>query len=223
MGFIGQAWTIALKDLRLESRSRGRLMSMLTFAVLVAVVFSFTLDPTAQEPPIASMLWVTILFAGMLGLGRSFSLEKEQDVLVGVLLAPIDRGAVYFGKFIANVVLLTVTTVAIFLIYAIFFQLSLWHALGGLTVITALAIIGFMALGTLFSAVTASTKLGDTLLPIVLVPLLMPVVIFSAAATQRLMVGLPLSEVESSIRMLLAFDLIFVLASTLLFGSVVEE
>jgi heme exporter protein B len=223
MNFIRQAWTIAAKDLLLEFRSRERLMSMLTFSILVAVVFSFTLDPTAGDRPLAAMLWVTIIFAGMLGLGRSFAMEKEQDVLVGILLAPVDRGAVYFGKFLANMVLLAITALVVFLVYAAFFQLSLWHAVGGLAAITLLALAGFMALGTLFSAVTASTRLGDTLLPIVLVPLLMPVVIFAAAATHRLIVGLPFSEVESSVRMLLAFDLIFLLAGTFLFGSVVEE
>jgi heme exporter protein B len=223
-GFFRDAMVIAGKDLVLEIRSRERLYSMLTFAVLVAVVFSFSLDPTVPRLRVAgAMLWVTILFAGMLGLGRSFSLEKEQDAMVGVLLTPIDRGALFLGKFLANLALLVIAALAIFLVYALFFQLPLGAGAGGLALITLLACIGFMTLGTLFSAVAASTRLGDTLLPIVLLPLLIPVVIFATGATQRLLLNRPLEEVASSIRMLTAFDVIFLVVCTLIFGSVVEE
>jgi heme exporter protein B len=224
MSFLRHAWIIAEKDLVLELRSRERLVSMLTFAVLVAVVFSFSLDPTVPVRPIVgAMLWITILFAGMLGLGRSFSLEKEQDALVGVLLAPISRGALYAGKFAANLIMLVATVVVVFFVYALFFPVALLQASGGLALTALLACIGFMALGTLFSAVTASTRLGDTLLPIILLPLLLPVVIFATGATQRLLVGRPLEEVMGNIRMLAAFDLIFLLVCSLAFGAVVEE
>jgi hypothetical protein len=122
-----QVLTIAGKDLRLELRSRERLVSMLTFAVLVAVVFSFALDPTIRTRGIAgAMLWVTILFAGMLGLGRSFSMEREQDAMTGLLLAPIDRGALYLGKFLANLALLLMVVVVIFPVYGLFFQIASW-------------------------------------------------------------------------------------------------
>jgi heme exporter protein B len=224
MRFFRHSFVIAGKDLTIEMRSRERLLSMLTFAVLVAVVFSFSLDPTVATRPIAgAMIWVTVLFAGMLGLGRSFTIEQEQDALVGILLAPIDRGAVFFGKFLANLALLLTTTFAIFLIYALFFELSLVAAAGGLAIVTLLACVGFMALGTLFSAVASNTRMGDTLLPVVLIPLLIPVVIFGTAATQRLLIGRPFDEVVGSIRMLAAFDLIFVIVCTMIFGAVVEE
>lgn len=222
--FVRQVGVIAGKDLRLEMRSRERLVSMLTFAVLVAVVFSFALDPTVRARSITgAMLWVTILFAGMLGLGRSFSMEREQDAMSGMLLAPMDRGALFLGKFIANLLLLLATEVVVFPVYALFFQVELWGRLGGLALVVLLASAGFMALGTLFSAVAASTRLGETLLPILLLPLLIPVVIFAAGATQRLLLGRPLEEVMGSVRMLLAFDLIFVVVCTLIFGAVVEE
>jgi heme exporter protein B len=222
--FLRQVGVIAGKDLTLEMRSRERLVSMLTFAVLVAVVFSFALDPTVRARSITgAMLWVTILFAGMLGLGRSFSMEREQDAMSGLLLAPMDRGALFLGKFIANLLLLLATEVVVFPVYALFFQVELWGRLGGLALVVLLASAGFMALGTLFSAVAASTRLGETLLPILLLPLLIPVVIFAAGATQRLLLGRPLEEVAGSVRMLLAFDLIFVVVCTLIFGAVVEE
>jgi heme exporter protein B len=170
-----------------------------------------------------AMLWVTVIFAGMLGLGRSFSQEKEQDALTGLLLAPLDRSALFLGKLLANLVVLLVTELVIFPVFALFFQLSLGREIAGIALIVLLASVGFMALGTLFSAVAAHTRLGETLLPVLLLPLLLPVVIFAAAATQHLLIGRPLDEVTSSVKMLLAFDVVFVVVGALIFGAVVEE
>ncbi len=223
-GFARHALAIAVKDLTLELRSRERIVSMLTFAVLVAMVFSFALDPTVRTRGIAgAMLWVTILFAGILGLGRSFALEREQDALSGILLAPVDRGALFLGKFLANLLLLLATEAVIFPVYALFFQIPLAGRIGGLALVVLLASAGFVALGTLFGAVAAGTRLGETLLPILLLPLLVPVVIFAAGATQRLLLGRALEEVMGSVRMLLAFDVVFLVVCTLVFGAVVEE
>jgi heme exporter protein B len=215
---------IAAKDLTLELRSRERLVSTLVFAVLVAVVFSFALDPSVRARSIAgAMLWVTILFAGMLGLGRSFAPEREEDAMVGLLLTPADRGAIYLGKLVANLALLLVVEAVVFPVYALFFQLELGRSLPALAAVVVLGSVGFMALGTLFGAMTAGTRMGETLLPVLLVPLLMPVVIFAAGATQRLLLGRPAAEVAGSLRMLLAFDVLFVVVCTLAFGAVVEE
>lgn len=222
--FAVQVIAIAGKDLRLETRSRDRIVSMLTFAVLVAVVFSFAVDPTIRPQGLAgAMIWVTVLFAGMLGLGRSFSMEQEQDAITGLLLAPLDRGALYLGKLIANLALLLATAAVIVPVYALFFRLELSRALPGIALVVGLASVGFMALGTLFSAIAANTRLGETLLPILLIPLLLPVVIFAAGSTQRLLMGRPFGEVLETVRMLAAFDVIFVVVGTLVFASVVEE
>ncbi len=224
MSFLGRALVVARKDLVIEMRARERLVSMLTFAILVAVVFTFALDPAVRTRDVAgAMVWVTILFAGMLGLGRSFSLEREQDAMVGLLLTPAPRGAIYLGKFLANLVLLVAAAFAVFLAYALFFGLDIVTGAAGLLLVTFLACIGFMALGTLFSAMAASTRMGDTLLPIVLLPLLIPVVFFGAGATQRLLIGRPLAEVMGNVRLLAAFDIIFLIVCTLIFSAVVEE
>ena len=222
--YLAQLLAVAGKDLRLELRSRERVLSMALFAVLVAVVFSFALDPTLRARNIAgAMLWITILFAGLLGLGRSFSLELEQDALSGLLLAPLEREALYLGKFLANLIILLTIEAVIFPVYALFFGLGLGGSLAGLILLVVLASVGFIALGTLFSAVAAHTRLGDTLLPILLLPLLLPVVIFAAGGTQRLLIGRPFAEVIPGIKVLLAFDLIFLIVGTLTFGSVMEE
>jgi heme exporter protein B len=222
--FVRQALAVARKDLLLELRFRERLVGMGVFAMLVAVVFSFALDPTIRARGIAgAMLWVTVLFAGTLGLGRSFTLEREQEALSGLLLAPMARSAIFWGKFLANLAIVLVVELVIFPVYALFFQLDLATSMPGLALVVFLATVGFMALGTLFSAITVHTRLGDTLLPILLLPMLLPVVIFAASATQRLLIGRPLAEVSSSLRMLLAFDLIYLVVCTLTFAAVVEE
>lgn len=222
--YLGQVAAVARKDLTLELRSRERLVVSGTFAVLVAVVFSFSLDPTLRARSIAgAMVWVTVLFAGILGLGRSFGLEREEEALSGVLLAPVDRGALFLGKFLANLAILLVVEALIFPVYALFFGLHFSGSLGGLVLIVVLASVGFMLLGTLFAAVSAHTRLGETVLPILLLPLLIPVVIFAVSGTQRLLVGRPLEEVMGNLRMLLAFDLIYLFVCTAVFGSVVEE
>jgi heme exporter protein B len=222
--YLAHVAAIARKDLLLELRSRERLVTTGVFAVLVAVVFSFALDPTVRARSIAgAMLWVTVLFAGTLGLGRSFSAEREQETLTGVLLAPIDRGALYLGKFAANLALLVLVELVIFPVYGLFFQLGFVGSVGALALVVLLGSVGFIALGTLFSAIAAHTRLGDMLLPILLLPLLLPVVIFATGATQRLLVGRPASEVLGSIKVLLGFDIVFLVVCTLVFGAVMEE
>jgi len=222
--FLADALAIAGKDLRMELRSRERLVAMGVFAVLVAVVFAFSLDPTVRALTVAgAMLWVTVLFAGMLGLSRSFALEREEDVLTALMLAPIDPRAIFVGKLLGNLVIVLGVALVIFPVFALFFGLPMGRAAGGLAAVVVLATIGFMALGTLFSAMTVHTRLGETLLPILLLPLMIPVVIFAASATQRLLVGRPVAEVAGSLRMLLAFDLIFLIGCAVVFPAALEE
>src|SRR5690606_25003905 len=126
-----------------------------------------------------------------------------------------DRGALYLGKFIANLILLLITELVIFPAYALFFQLQLTPVLPALLLLVALASVGVVALGTLLGSIAGGTRLGETLLPVLLLPLLIPVVIYAASATQRLLIGRPFAEVSGSIKMLLAFDIIFVVVCTL--------
>ncbi|HEX8831147.1 MAG TPA: heme exporter protein CcmB [Longimicrobium sp.] len=222
--FLAQAWAVARKDLLLELRSRERFISMATFAVLVAVVFSFALDPAVRAREIAgAMIWVTVIFAGTLGMGRAFALEREADALTGVLVSPVDRGALFAGKWLASLVVVLAVEAVIFPVYALFFGLSYGRSLPALVAVVVLATLGFIALGTLFGAIAAHTRLGETLLPILMLPLLIPVVIFAASATQRLLAGRPVAEISSQLRMLAAFDLIFLFVCTAIFGAVLEE
>lgn len=222
--FFAQLWAVARKDLLLEARSRERVVSMGTFAVLVAVVFSFALDPSVRARDIAgAMIWVTVLFAGTLGMGRAFALEREADALTGLRVSPVDAGALFLGKWLANLAVVLTVEAIIFPVYGLFFSLPYGGSLPALAAVVVLATLGFIALGTLFGAIAAHTRLGETLVPILMLPLLIPVVIFAASATQRLLAGRPVSEIASQLRMLAAFDLIFLFVCTAVFGAVLEE
>jgi len=165
----------------------------------------------------------TIIFGGMLGLGRTFHLEEEEEAFQGLLLSPIPRDALYLGKVLANFILLTAVTVLVFGVFSLFFGLSLGTHPVALAGVVLLGILGFVAVGTLFSAISARTSMGDTLLPILVFPLLIPIIIYGVTATSRLFQGLPVSEVDGNLRMLGAFAVAAVAVGAGLFRFVVEE
>ncbi len=225
MEYLRQMGAVIWKDLAVELRTRERIASMGAFTVLVGVLFNFSFDPSVVEPQaIASgLIWMTIVFGGMLGLGRTFQLEEEDGAFQGILLSPIPRDALYFGKVIANFLILAVVTALVFGVFSLFFHLRIGPHPVALVAVVLLGILGFVAIGTLFSAVSAGTTMGDTLLPILVFPVLLPVVIYGVTATSRLFQGLPVSEVDGNIRMLGAFAVVGLAAGAFLFRYVVED
>ena len=184
-----------------------------------------TIDPSVVEPQaIASgLIWMTIIFGGMLGLGRTFHLEEEEGAFQGILVSPIPRDALYLGKVVANFILLAAVTFLTFGVFALFFGLEFGGHPLALAGVVLLGILGFVAIGTLFSAISARTTMGDTLLPILVFPLLVPLIIYGVTATSRLFQGLPVSEVDGNLRMLGAFAVVALAAGAGLFRYVVEE
>ena len=225
MEYLRQVAALIWKDLVVELRTRERVAAMGGFTVLVGILFNYAIDPTVVEPQAiaAGLIWMTIIFGGMLGLGRTFLLEEEEGAFQGILLSPIPRDAIFLGKMVANFVLLTLVTALVFGVFAVFFGLEFGGHPWALVGVVLLGILGFVATGTLFSAISARTTMGDTLLPILVFPLLVPVVIFGATATADLIAGLPVSEVDGNVRMLGAFALVAVAAGAGLFRFVVEE
>jgi heme exporter protein B len=224
-GYLRQIAAIVRKDLVVELRTRQRIATMGGFAVLVGVLFNYAVDPTIIRPQdIASgLIWMTLIFAGVLGVGRTFQLEAEDAAFQGVLLTPTPRDAIYLGKVAANSVLVAVVVLLLLGTFGLFFRLDYGNHPGALILILALGSLGFVALATLFGAVASGTALGETLLPILLFPLLVPMVIYGVSASGRLLAGRPLSEVEGNIRMLAAFAVLAVAAGAGLFRFVVEE
>lgn len=223
--YLGLVGTIVAKDLLLELRSGDRMAAMAAFAVLVGVLFNYAIDSTVVQPReiAAGLVWLTIVFGGLLGLGRTFHLEEEEDALEGILLSPIPRDALYLGKVVANFVLVLAVAALVLAVFTVFFDLGLGSSPGALGAVIALGTLGFVALGTLFSAVTSRTRMGETLLPVLVFPLLVPVVIYAVSATGRLFAGRPVAEITGHLRMLGAFALLALGAGVALFRNVVEE
>lgn len=223
--YAGQVYAIVWKDLLVELRTRERLAAMGAFAVLAGILFNFSLDWTLISPQDvgAGLIWMTLVFGGLLGLGRTFHLEAQDGAFTGVLMSPAPRDAVFLGKTAANFVLLFVVALLVLGVFSLFFGLALGPHPGVLVLALALGALGFVALGTLFSAVSSGTHMGETLLPILVFPLLVPMVIYGVSATSRLLAGRPLSEVDGNVRMLAAFAVLAVGAGAGLFRFVVEE
>ena len=222
---LRHAWVVASKDLLVELRSRTAILSVAVFVVLVLVVFQFGRDPTAvSNVDLApSILWVTFTFAAMLALNRAFQIELENQALDGLLLAPIDRSSIYLGKLIANLLFVAAIELLGVPLLALFFNVPVLPFLGPLALVIALATIGFVAVGTLFSAMTVRTRFAELLLPVLLLPFMIPPLSWAARATTLLLQGRPLSEIAGWLNMLAVYDLVFVVLAILLFPATVNE
>jgi heme exporter protein B len=222
---LRHALHVARKDLLVEARARTAILSAAVFVVLVLIVFNFGRDPTAvSNVELApSILWVTFTFAAILALNRAFQLELENQAFDGLLLAPVSRGSIYAGKLLANLVFVAAIEIIGVPLLALFFNVSIWPVVGPLAGVIALATLGFVAVGTLFSAMTVRTRFADLLLPVLLLPFMIPPLMWATLATGRLLGGRPLSEIAGWLKMLAAYDIVFVGVALLLFPATVSE
>ena len=216
-------FAIVRKDLAAEWRSRELFTSMLVFSLLVILIFNFALelDPRTRTSVTAGVLWVTFTFAGTLGLNRSMAVEKDRGCMDGLLLAPVDRSAIYFGKAISNLVFMLIVEVIVLPVYSVLYNVNLFQP--GLLIIILLGSIGYVAVGTLLSAMAVQTRTRDVLLPILLFPLVVPVVIAAVKASGGILQGQDFSEIRTWINLLLVYDVIFIAISFMFFEYVVEE
>ena len=223
--YLEQLWAVAWKDLLVELRSRERVGAMAGFTVLVGVLFNYAIDPTlVRAEDIASgLIWVTIVFGGTLGLGRTFELEAQDGAFQGVLMTPVPRDALFLGKVLSNYVIVLAVVLLVLGVFSLFFHIEWAGNAGAVTLALSLGTLGFVAVGTLFSAVSSGTALGGSVLPVLLFPLLVPIVIYGTSATGRLLADRPFAEVEGQLRLLAAFALVAVTVGAGLFRYVVEE
>ena len=220
---IRATFAIVRKDLAAEWRSRELFTSMLIFSLLVILIFNFALelDPKTRTSVTAGVLWVTFTFAGTLGLNRSMAVEKDRGCMDGLLLAPVDRSAIYFGKAISNLVFMLIVEAIVLPVYSVLYNANLFQP--GLLLVILLGSVGYVAVGTLLSAMAVQTRTRDVLLPILLFPLVIPVVIAAVKASGGILQGLEISEVQTWINLLLVYDVIFIAISFMFFEYVVEE
>ena len=216
-------WAIVWKDLLLELRTKERVSSLLVLAILIILVFVFALTPEQLTRPAlgSALLWVALVFAGMLSVQRAFIIEQERNCFAGLLLCPIDPGQLYFAKFLSNVFFLTVVEAVVTPLTIALLGISFTFSLLALPVVLLLGIVGFSALGTLFAAIAVRTRAREVILPLMLLPLLVPLLIAAVNVTGALLTG----EVWTGVwlRVLIAFDLVFVVTGWLTFGFVLQE
>jgi heme exporter protein B len=219
---LTKVWAIVRKDLALEKRSREMLSSMFIFGLIVILLFSFSFDLRVEraDQVAPGMLWVAFTFAGMLGLARSFVLERDQGCLDGLLLCPVDRSILYIGKMLSNLLFISLTEVIILPLCFALFNLAFRPLL--LPVIL-LGTIGFSAVGTLVSAMTVHARAREVMLPILLFPIVMPALIAAVKLTAGVLDGQAWSEMRNWLQLLVGFDVIFSVLSYLAFEYIVEE
>ena len=223
--YFKKVFLIAGKDLRIEFRSKEKIYSMILFSLLVMVIFNFAFEPGAEyiKDVAPGILWVAFIFAASLGLSRSFILEKEEDCMQGLMLSPLDRSGIYLGKVIGNFIFTMTIELISLPFFAVFFNLSLTAALPPLMLVIVLATFGFIAVGTLFSALSVGIRGGDMILPLLLFPMQVPVIISAVKSTGMIMAGSGIEMYSQWLKLLVAFDIIFFVASFVIFEYIIEE
>ena len=214
---------IVWKDLTAEMRSRELIGAMLVFALIVVLIFNFALelDVGTRGTVTAGVLWVTFSFAGTLGLNRSMSIEKDRGCLDGLLLAPVDRSAIYFGKVLGNLVFMVIVEAIMLPTYSILYNVNLFQPM--LLVVILLGSIGYTVVGTLLSSMAVQARTRDILLPILLFPVVLPVLISAVKASTGILQGFEWIEILPWLNMLIAYDVIFIAVAFMVFDYVVEE
>ncbi|MCD4841509.1 MAG: heme exporter protein CcmB [Methanosarcinales archaeon] len=221
--FLYLAW----KDLLMEFRTKQMLNSMVIFSLLVIVIFNYSFSNILFNIDVADIapgiLWIAFTFAGMLGLSRSFSSEMEEGCLDGLKLCPVDPSTIYLGKVVSNLVIMFLIEAIIVPLFIVLFNFSDVKGLAGLVVIILLGTIGFILVGTLFSALTVNMRTREILLPVILFPIIIPLIMSSVMATQKVLSTGDLFAAIDEIRLLVVYDLVFFIAAQLVFEYVIED
>ncbi len=224
MQTLSIAWTIFVKDLRVEWRSRETLASMCVFSLLIVFLFNFAFESAREETLrlLPGLLWIAFAFAGILGFNRSFAGERENACLEGMILAPIDPGAIFLGKMFANLLFLAVTEVVVVFAAALWYNFSFLPSLGRFALVVFFGTLGYVALGTIFGAVAANTRMREVMLPVLQFPISFWILILGTDATSDVLRG-KTDAFAAGVARVAGVSLIFAVASYLLFEYVLEE
>jgi heme exporter protein B len=222
---LAAALIVAKKDLVIELRTRTAFISAVVFSMLGLAIFYFAWSPTAVSAAdlAPGVVWVVFTLSSILAVQRSFSIEQVERAGEGLLVSPIEREAIYLGKAAANVIFVGAIQLVTVPVAALFYGLPFGDTVPIMLGIGALATIGLVAVGTLFASMAVNTRMAELLLPLLSLPFFMPVVMAAGQSTQRLVAGRPMSESIAWLKMLVAFDLVFIVACTLAFPYTIEE
>jgi len=223
MSFLSIVIAITRKDALAEMRTREIISAVLVFALLVIVIFNFAFGTSSGVIGLVAsgMLWVTFTFAGVLSLNRSFVMEKEEGCIEGLMVAPVSREAIYVGKMLSNLLFMLIIEAITLPVFAFFFNLDVLSL--QLIVITVLTTVGFVAVGTLFSALAVNTRAREMVLPILFLPVVIPIIISAVKASELALAGEPWSALASWLQIIVAYDAIFLVVSFWIFNFVIEE
>ena len=216
-------FAIVRKDLAAEFRSFELISAMLVFSLLVIIIFNFALelDVKVREAVNAGVLWTTFAFAGTLGLNRSMAVEKDRGCMDGLLLAPVDRSAIYFGKALSNLAFMLIVEAIVLPTYSMLYNVNLFRL--DLIAVIVLGSIGYVAVGTLLATMSVQTRMREVLLPILLFPVAIPVLLSAVKASGGLLTGSTFAEIMTPFNILVVYDVIFIAVAFMVFDFVVEE
>jgi heme exporter protein B len=222
--FARRALIVAWKDLLVERRSKETLNALLFFSLTLLLVFQFALGPDRERLAgvLPGLLWLAFILAGVLGLGRAFLVERENDCWEALLLAPGDKSAIYLGKLAGSLALMLVVEALVLVLFVVFFNVDLGPALPGLALVIALGTVGIAAVGTLFAALTAQVRARELLFPVLLLPVLVPVLLATVKATEALLLREPLGSVAHWLQLLAAADVVYLAVGVLTFDVILE-
>jgi len=220
---VNKVMTIIWKDLLSEMRAKEVATTVAVFAIMIVVIFNFAFDPGEDGIGLIApgVLWVAFTFAGVLSLNQTFAREKERNCLEGLMLCPVERGTIYWGKMLGGLIMMFAIEAIVTPVFLVLYDLPLF--VPELALIMVLATLGFVAVGTLFSALTMNLRAREVLLPVLFFPLVVPVIIAAVKATQVALDGEAFGEMASWLLLMGAFDAIFLVVSALIFEFVIEE
>ncbi len=221
--YFRRVWAVAEREVRTELRAGEILVTMAAFAVLAAVVFglAFDLRVPRAELVVPGILWVIVLFTGVLGLQRSFGAETDGGTMTGLLLAPVERSAIYFGKVAANLLYFLIVEALLAPTLLILFDVNLARPMILLGLF--LGTLGYAIVGTLFAALTVRSRAREALLPVLLLPVLAPLFIAGVSLTAVVLDARPAAEVWRWVGVLALYDALFLAIALLLFELIWEQ
>jgi heme exporter protein B len=222
---LGVAWAIARKDALSELRGRQAAGSTLFFAALVLLLFGFALGPDTRRLTEAApgLLWLAIVFGGLLTVARLHQLETEDGALDELARYPVERRAIYLGKAIAGLGAMLVLGGVLLPVVAILYGIDLLGAAPALVLALVLGSIGFAAVGTFYAGVTVRLRAREVMLPLLMLPVIAPLLLAAVKATAAALGGDPLGELASWLQLLAGYDLVMLLAGAAGYGFLLEE
>ncbi len=220
--YMRKVWAITAKDLQSEVRAKESLATMIAFSVLAVIVFGLAFDLRVPDSVmvVPGVLWVVLLFTGILGLNRVFGSEVDRGTMSALLLAPVDRSAIYFGKLISQLAFMLTMEIVLIPLILIIFDVSLlnvWILLGVL-----LGTIGYVSVGVLFAALAANSRARETMLPILLLPVMIPVFVAGVGLTANVLDGREFADFARWIIILSVYDLVFLVMAYIVFDLIWE-